>query len=101
MATDKETIWEGIATIHLYPVFILFWFDSWSSNAHNAKLDVWTWSIEEVITVDLKTTPLPQKQGVKQQWLILLTWFNFNSDMDKQSHAWLSVGWNYLSIPHS
>ena len=30
---------------------------------------------------------------------ILLTWFNFNPSMDKESHALLSVGWNYLSIP--
>ena len=31
--------------------------------------------------------------------LLLLTWFNFNPGMDKQSHANKGVGWNYLSIP--
>ena len=30
---------------------------------------------------------------------LLLTWFNFNPSMDKWLQAWLSVGWNYLSIP--
>ena len=29
----------------------------------------------------------------------LLTWFNFNPSMDKESHAMLSVGWNLLSVP--
>ena len=29
---------------------------------------------------------------------LLLTWFNFNSSMDKKSHTRLSVEWDYLSI---
>ena len=29
---------------------------------------------------------------------LLLTWFNFNPDMDKQSHGQQSMGWNHLSI---
>ena len=33
------------------------------------------------------------------QWLLSLTWFNFNPIMDRLSHAHKSVGWNYLSIP--
>ena len=30
---------------------------------------------------------------------LLLTWINFNPSMDKELHALLTVGWNYLSIP--
>ena len=30
---------------------------------------------------------------------ILLTWINFNQNIDKELHAQLSVKWNYLSIP--
>ena len=33
------------------------------------------------------------------QWPLLLTWFNFNPNMDNQLHAQKSVGWNDLSIP--
>ena len=33
------------------------------------------------------------------QWPLLLTWFNFNPSMDKESDAQESVEWNYLSIP--
>ena len=35
-------------------------------------------------------------------WCVyLLTWFNFNPNMDKQPHTWKSVGWNYLSMMES
>ena len=33
------------------------------------------------------------------QGQLLLTWLNFNFNVDKQSHAQQSVGWNYSSIP--
>ena len=34
------------------------------------------------------------------QEALLLTWINFDISMDNQSHAQLSVGWNYLSNPN-
>ena len=34
------------------------------------------------------------------QGFLLLMWINFNLNIDKQSYAQYSVGWNYLIIPN-
>ena len=41
----------------------------------------------------------PEAYGLKHHGPLLLTWFNFNTSMDKYSHDQCSVGWNYSSIP--
>ena len=35
----------------------------------------------------------------EQQGPLLLTWYNFNPNMDKCLYPLYIVGWNYLSIP--
>ena len=50
-------------------------------------------------TVELLTHFTAYRLVGGYQWPLLLTWFNFNPRMDKQSHAQWSVRRNNLSIP--
>ena len=54
---------------------------------------------DNISNVTVNDVPRCSVRTLARQGPHLLTWINFNPNMNKSSHVPESVGWNYLSIP--